>query len=107
MSNNDFDDADYDEYEYESFSDNEHNQDAPRDPVTSEEEEDSYEKENLPQSRRISPTWKYFNDKTSQYPGRPVCYKCQKVFGKDTGISTLKRHLSSTHKIMIENVKIH
>jgi hypothetical protein len=28
-----------------------------------------------------------------------------KSFGKDTGISTLKRHLSSAHKIMIENVK--
>ncbi|CAI2172694.1 11697_t:CDS:2 [Funneliformis geosporum] len=28
--------------------------------------------ENLSQSRRISPTWKYFNDQTSQHPGRPV-----------------------------------
>ncbi|CAB4413201.1 unnamed protein product [Rhizophagus irregularis] len=67
MSDNDFDYADYDEYE--SSSDIEYNQDAPQDPVI---------------------TWKYFNDKMSQYPGRPVCCKCQKVFGKDTGISTLK-----------------
>ncbi|CAB5365207.1 unnamed protein product [Rhizophagus irregularis] len=103
MSDNDFDDADYDEYE--SSSDIEYNQDAPQDPVISEEEENNSEKENLPQTHRISPAWKYFNDKTSQYPGRPVCCKCQKVFGKDTGISTLKRHLSSAHKIMIENVK--
>jgi len=103
MSDNDFDDADYDEYE--SSSDIEYNQDTPQDPVISEEEENNSEKENLPQTRRISPVWKYFNDKTSQYPGRPVCCKCQKVFGKDTGISTLKRHLSSAHKIMIENVK--
>ncbi|PKB93395.1 hypothetical protein RhiirA5_387256, partial [Rhizophagus irregularis] len=103
MSDNDFDDADYDEYE--SSSDIEYNQDAPQDPVISEEEENNSEKENLPQTRRISSAWKYFNDKTSQYPGRPVCCKCQKVFGKDTGISTLKRHLSSAHKIMIENVK--
>ncbi|PKB97159.1 hypothetical protein RhiirA5_384855, partial [Rhizophagus irregularis] len=103
MSDNDFDDANYDEYE--SSSDIEYNQDAPQDPVISEEKENNSEKENLPQIRRISPTWKYFNDKMSQYPGRPVCCKCQKVFGKDTGISTLKRHLSSAHKIMIENVK--
>jgi hypothetical protein len=95
----------YDEYEYESFSGKEYNQDEPQDHVISEEEEDNYEKENLPQSRRISPAWKYFNDKTSQYPGRPVCCKCQKVIGKDTGISTLKRPHSSAHKIMIENVK--
>src|SRR2546429_1984771 len=108
MSDIDFDDAGYDEYEDEVFSDNEHNQNPPQDPVISEKEEDNSEednseKENLSQSRRISPTWKYFNDKTPQYPGRPVCCKCQKVFGKDTGISTLKRHLSSAHKITIEN----
>ncbi|GET02721.1 zinc finger BED domain-containing protein RICESLEEPER 2-like [Rhizophagus clarus] len=107
MSDNDFDDVNCDEYEYESFLDNEYNQDAPdapQDPVISEEDDNS-EKENLSQSRRISPAWNYFNDRTSQYPGRPVCCRCQKVFGKDTGISTLKRHLSSAHKITIENVK--
>ncbi|POG59794.1 hypothetical protein GLOIN_2v1847956 [Rhizophagus irregularis DAOM 181602=DAOM 197198] len=68
-ADNDFDDADYDEYE--SSSDIEYNQDAPQDPVISEEEENNSEKENLPQTRRISPAWKYFNDKMSQYPGRP------------------------------------
>ncbi|CAB5371241.1 unnamed protein product [Rhizophagus irregularis] len=73
MSDNDFDDADYDEYE--SSSDIEYNQDAPQDPVISEEEENNSEKENLPQTRRISPAWKYFNDKTSQYPGRPRTLK--------------------------------
>ncbi|GES78081.1 hypothetical protein GLOIN_2v1777166 [Rhizophagus clarus] len=89
MSDNDFDDVNCDEYEYESFLNNEYNQDAPntpQDPVISEEDDNS-EKENLSQSRR------------------PICCRCQKVFGKDTDISTLKRHLSSAHKITIENVK--
>ncbi|GBC00151.1 hypothetical protein RclHR1_37640002 [Rhizophagus clarus] len=79
MSDNDFDDVNCDEYEYESFLNNEYNQDAPntpQDPVISEEDDNS-EKENLSQS----------------------------LFGKDTDISTLKRHLSSAHKITIENVK--
>ncbi|GBB83770.1 hypothetical protein RclHR1_10440003 [Rhizophagus clarus] len=86
ISDNDFDDVNCDEYEYESFLDNEYNQDAPdapQDPVISEENDNS-EKENLSQSCRISPAWNYFNDRTSQYPGRPVCCRCQKVFGKDT-----------------------
>ena len=68
-------------------------------------EEDNNNNENLPQSHWISPTWKYFNDQTFQHPGRPVCCKCQSIFGKDTGISTLKWHLLSVHKIKIDNVK--
>ncbi|GBB94535.1 hypothetical protein RclHR1_23760002 [Rhizophagus clarus] len=75
-----------------------------KDPVISEEDDNS-EKENLSQSRQISPVWNYFNDRTSQYLGRPVCCRCQKAFGKDTIISTLKQHLSSAHKITIENIK--
>ncbi|RGB22707.1 hypothetical protein C1646_775661 [Rhizophagus diaphanus] len=73
MSDNDFDDADYDEYE--SSSDIEYNQDVPQDPVISEEEENNSEKKNLPQTYRILPVWKYFNDKMSQYPERPRTLK--------------------------------
>ncbi|CAB4405998.1 unnamed protein product [Rhizophagus irregularis] len=79
MSDNDFDDADYDKYE--SSSD------------FTEDVEDSGDAEDSGCCSGVGST------------GRPVCCKCQKVFGKDTGISTLKRHLSSAHKIMIENVK--
>ena len=98
----DFDFNNFDEFE--PFE-----QDAP--PIEDEENDDNNHNDNddneegSSHSRRTSPTWKYFNEQTSQHPGRPVCCKCQFAFGKNTGISTLKRHLESVHKIKIESVK--
>jgi len=56
-------------------------------------------------SIHVNLIWNYFEEQTTQHPGHPVCCKCQQVFGKDTGISTLKRHLLNAHKIKIDNVK--
>ncbi|GES96811.1 zinc finger BED domain-containing protein RICESLEEPER 2-like [Rhizophagus clarus] len=102
MSYSNYDFEDFNNFdEFEPFE-----QDAP--PIEDEENDDNYEDsedETSPQSRQTSPTWKYFNKQTIQHPGYPVCCKCQCVFGKKTGISTLKRHLASIHKIKIGNVK--
>ncbi|EXX74310.1 hypothetical protein RirG_052310 [Rhizophagus irregularis DAOM 197198w] len=101
MSYSNYDFEDFNNFdEFEPFE-----QDAP--PIEDEENDDNddSEEETSPQSRRTSPTWKYFNEQTTQHPGYPVCCKCQCVFGKKTGISTLKRHLESIHKIKIGNVK--
>src|SRR5579859_2615367 len=108
MSDDDFSDIDFEDREYEEFSSNEQDQDVEENPTNEEESEDdnNHEKENMPQSRRTSPAWKYFNDNTSQHPGHPVCCKCQRVFAKKISITTLKRHLFLMHKIKINNVKI-
>src|SRR4051794_40511501 len=107
LSNYDFDDYD-DDFElnsdFEPESDFEQEQDQDQD-VPDREIDEENEEDGSPQSCRTSPTWKYFDEQTSQYPGRPVCYKCKQVFGKKTGITTLKRHLLSAHKIKIDNVK--
>jgi hypothetical protein len=107
MSDDDFSDIDFEDEEYEEFSDDEQDQDVEDNPINEEENEDNndHEKEDMPQSRRTSPTWKYFNDNTPQHPGHPVCCKCQRVFAKKVGISTLKRHLLLIHKIKIDNIK--
>ncbi|CAG8437622.1 10241_t:CDS:2 [Funneliformis caledonium] len=72
-------------YDFEQDKQNQNESDK-----SSEEDNYNNSNEDLSQSRRISSTWKYSNDQTSQYSERPVCCKCQSVFGKDTGISTLK-----------------
>src|SRR5581483_9372326 len=96
-SNYDFDFNNFDEFE--PFE-----QDEP--PIEDEENDDNNHNDNESSSysRRTSLTWKYFNEQTSQHPGHPVCCKCQFAFGKNTGISTLKRHLEFVHKIKIEGV---
>src|SRR2546423_216797 len=95
------------DYDFDSFSDIEplFDDDNFEQETQDEPLKESEEEEYLLQSRRTSPTWKYFDKQTSQHPGLPVCYKCQSVFGKDTGISTLKRHLLNAHKIKIDNVR--
>ncbi|GES86439.1 zinc finger BED domain-containing protein RICESLEEPER 2-like [Rhizophagus clarus] len=100
----------YSNYDFEDFNNFDEFEPFEQDasPIEDEENDDNYEDsedETSPQSRRTSPTWKYFNEQTIQHPGYPVCCKCQCVFGKKTGISTLKRHLASIHKIKIGNVK--
>ena len=88
----------YSNYEFEDF-DNidefEHFEQGPsrEDEENVDDNDDNHnnnEEESSLQSRRTSPAWKYFNDQTSQHPECPVCCKCQTVFGKNTGISTLK-----------------
>ena len=87
MSYSNYDFEDFNNFdEFEPFE-----QDAP--PIEDEENDNNYEDsedETSPQSRRTSPTWKYFNEQTIQHPGYPVYCKCQCVFGKKTRISTLK-----------------
>jgi len=62
-SNYDFNDFD----EFEPFE-----QDAPREHEENENDHEESEEENSLQSRRTSPTWKYFNEQTSQHPGCPL-----------------------------------
>src|SRR6266511_330658 len=45
-----------------------------------------------------STVWNHFDTKTAKYPGHPVCRKCNALFLTESGISTVRRHLSS-HKI--------
>src|SRR6266498_1152627 len=92
-------DYDFDYNFIKPFDDDNSEQETHESPRVSEDEEYPY------QSHRTSPTWNYFEEQTTQHPGHPVCCKCQQVFGKDTGISTLKRHLLNAHKIKINNIK--
>jgi hypothetical protein len=87
MSYSNYDFEDFNNFdEFEPFE-----QDAP--PIEDEENNDNHddsEDESSSQSRRTSLIWKYFNEQTIQHLGYPICCKCQCVFRKKTGISTLK-----------------
>src|SRR6266498_4011114 len=102
FSNYDFNDLNED-FEFNSNFEQEqdHEEDQDQDQDQDQENEDSSDDNDYDndQSRQTSPTWKYFNKKTCQNPGHPVCIICRQVFGKKTGITTLKRHLDSIHKI--------
>ncbi|GES87776.1 zinc finger BED domain-containing protein RICESLEEPER 2-like [Rhizophagus clarus] len=69
MSYSNYDFEDFNNFdEFEPFE-----QDAPF--IEDEENDDNYEDskdETSPQSRRTSPTWKYFNEQTIQHPGYPI-----------------------------------
>src|SRR2546429_7349561 len=104
----DYDFDSFEDFDFENFEDFEPYFEQNQDDVSLREEEEEYdnsEEENSTNSRKTSPTWKYFDEQTSQHPGKPVCCKCKSVFGSTTGISTLKRHLLSAHKIKISNIK--
>ena len=56
-------------------------------------------------SRKTSSLWNYIDYETKDHPGIPVCKKCNEVFSKKSGNSTLERHLSNKHGIVIPKVR--
>ena len=56
-------------------------------------------------SRKTSSLWNYIDYKTKDHPRIPVCKKCNEVFSKKSGNSTLECHLSNKHGIVIPKVR--
>ena len=46
------------------------------------------------------PIWSHFDLETPEHPDEPVCKKCKTVFSINTGVSSLRRHLSG-HNIIV------
>lgn len=55
-------------------------------------------------SRKTSSVWSYVNCNDPSHPGVPVCKTCGYVFSAKSGNSSIERHLSSKHCIVIQKV---
>ncbi|RIB19796.1 hypothetical protein C2G38_2180902 [Gigaspora rosea] len=55
-------------------------------------------------TRKPSPLWLYFSFNPT-YPNIPICDKCIQKFLPKSGNSSLERHLSSQHNIIVPKIK--
>jgi len=44
-------------------------------------------------NKRTFKVWQFFDERTSEHPGLPVCKKCGSKFSAEIGISSLKHHM--------------
>jgi len=56
-------------------------------------------------SRKSSLIWDYVNCKDPSHSGVPVCKSCGYVFSIKSGNSSIERHLSRKHRIVIQKVR--
>jgi len=56
-------------------------------------------------SRKTASIWSYVTCKNPSHPGVPVCKTCGFVFSSKSGNSSIERHLSSKHCIVIQKVR--
>ena len=56
-------------------------------------------------SRKTASIWNYVNCKDPSHPGVPVCKTCGYAFSAKSGNSSIERHLSSKHCIVINKVR--
>jgi hypothetical protein len=56
-------------------------------------------------SRKTASIWSYVTCKNPSHPGVPVCNTCGYVFSTKSGNSSIERHLTSKHCIVIQKVR--
>lgn len=77
---------------------------SPQDP-SQDPSQDSPQEQDAKRKKTYSDAWNYFNLQDPQYPSKVVCQKCNQVYSKSSGVTTLKEHLKKTHGITVDNIK--